>query len=51
MEDFSLPLEEDGGTNIKASNSRTILHFDIDCFYAQVCNRVSLKNHEISGKY
>ena len=38
MEDFSLPLADDEGTSIKTSNRRTILHFDIDCFYAQVCD-------------
>ena len=42
MEDFSLPLAEDGGASIKISNSRTILHFDIDCFYAQVCDQSNI---------
>ena len=53
MEDFSLPLAEDEGISIKTSNRRTILHFDIDCFYAQVfdkTNILSLNDQIISVK-
>ena len=42
MEDFSVPSTElDLDPNLD-DHKRTVLHFDIDCFYAQVCrNKIS----------
>ena len=36
MDDFTLPYEPETVDDDIENHKRTILHFDIDCFYAQV---------------
>ena len=36
MDDFTSPYEPETVTDDIENHKRTILHFDIDCFYAQV---------------
>ena len=42
-EEFSVPLLELGKGHNLENHRRTIIHIDVDCFYAQVCICVTKK--------
>ena len=47
MDDFTLPYEPEAVDDVE-NHKRTILHFDIDCFYAQVSNNSLQKKRRYS---
>ena len=49
MEDFSMPMDEEEISSDKGSNGRTILHFDIDCFYAQVLKNLVISQYRYNS--
>ena len=47
-EEFSVPLLELAEGHNLENHRRTIIHIDVDCFYAQVCIGVTKKVWKVS---